>query len=119
MNLLTDIAAICGATLVVITFCAALSRLRWVRWVWRRLVSDPFGTWLSTVVKTGARAFHDDVIEPRLAKIERELTTNNGSTLRDEVRETKEIALRAEKIARQLADDRGLPPGVDPTERSP
>lgn len=46
MRVLTSMAAICGALTVVLIFIAAVARIRWVRWVWRHLVSDPLAIWL-------------------------------------------------------------------------
>lgn len=118
MKVLTDVAAFCGAVLVILGFLAAISRIRWVRWCWRRLVSDPLASWLRRVVLDGAREWHAEAVEPRLAAIEKQLMTNGGTTLRDEVVVTRVLAERALGVAERIAADRGiLPAGVDPTER--
>lgn len=119
MSTLTDVAAFCGSILVIITLLAAVSRLRPARWVWRTLVSNPLAAWFrDDVVLPGARAWHAEAVEPRLAAIEKQLTTNDGSTLRDEVTATRRIAEKALGVAERIAADRGIPAGTDPTERS-
>ena len=133
MSVLTDIAAICGSVTVILIFFAAVARVRWVRWTWGKLVSDPTGRWLKAVVTEGASEWHAVAVEPRLAAIEKQLTTNDGSTLRDEVVAGRSEARAARKeatdaaraaaeaagYARQVAEYHGFPPGVDPTERTP
>jgi hypothetical protein len=113
---LTDIAAFCGAVLVVLTFLAAVSRLRWVRWAWRHLVSDPLAAWLRGVILDGAREWHQEAVEPRLAAIEAQLLTNGGTTLRDVVDAAARDAREAKAWVRRLAEQQGYPPGVDPCE---
>ena len=116
--LLRDIAAICGSVTVILIFFAAVARVRWVRWMWAKLVSEPTGRWLKDVVAQGAQEWHVAAVEPRLAAIEKQLLTNDGSTLRDEVVRTREIAEQAATTVQQLARDRGLiPAGTDPTDR--
>ena len=113
---LADVAAFCGATLVVITFLAAISRLRWVRWSWRHLISDPLAGWLRNVVLDGAREWHREAVEPRLSAIEAQLRTNGGGTLRDAVDAAAADAREAKAWARRFAEKQGFPPGMDPTE---
>lgn len=116
-QVITDVAAFCGAVLVVITLLAAVSRLRWVRWSWRRLVSDPLAGWLRGVVLEGAREWHAEAVEPRLSAIEAQLRTNGGGTLRDAVDRAAREAREAKAWAQHLAEAQGFPPGMDPTER--
>lgn len=124
--ILTDIVAFCAAALVLLAFTAAVSRLRWVRWIWRRLVSGPLGEWTEKRIGGGVQRFHDDRVQPAIDKIQadiadirKELKTNDGSTLRDAIVRTERTADRAESVARQIAAGQGiaLPAGVDPTER--
>ena len=117
--MLRDIAAICGSVTVILIFFAAVGRVRWVRWMWGRLVSEPTGRWLKDAVREGAREWHEAAVEPRLALIEKQLLTNDGSTLRDEVVRTRKIAEQAAATVQQIARDRGLvPAGTDPTDRN-
>lgn len=114
---LTEAAAFCGAILVVLAFLAAISRIRWVRWCWRQLVSDPLAGWLRRVVLEGAREWHREAVEPRLLAIEAQLMTNGGSTLRDAVDRAAKDASEAKAWAQAIAQAQGFPPGVDPVER--
>jgi hypothetical protein len=116
-GVVTDVAAFCGALLVVVTFLAAISRLRWVRWTWRHLISDPLAGWLRGVVLDGAREWHAEAVEPRLSAIEAQLRTNGGSTLRDVVEVAAREAHEAKAWAQHLAEAQGFPPGMDPTAR--
>ena len=117
MRILTDVAVICGALLAVLTFLAAVSRLRWVRWFWRKLVSEPLAGWLRGVVLDGAREWHAEAVEPRLSAIEAQLRTNGGGTLRDAVDAAAKDARDAKAYAQALAEAQGFPPGVDPVGR--
>jgi hypothetical protein len=116
-TIITSVVAFCGAALVVITFLAAISRLRWVRWTWRHLISDPLAGWLRNVVLDGAREWHREAVEPRLSAIEAQLRTNGGGTLRDAVDSAAREAREAKAWAQRLAERQGFPPGMDPTER--
>ena len=116
-SVVTDVAAFCGAVLVVLTFLAAISRLKWVRWTWRHLISDPLAGWLRNVVLEGAREWHQEAVEPRLSAIEAQLRTNGGSTLRDAVDAAAREAREAKAWAQHLAESQGFPPGMDPTSR--
>lgn len=120
-QVITDVAAFCGAVLVVLTMLAMVSRLRWVRWLWRRLVSDPLAGWLRGVVLDGAREWHAEAVEPRLSAIEAQLRTNGGGTLRDAVDAAAQDARDAKAWVQTIAQQQGFPPGVDPMElrRSP
>lgn len=115
-SVVTDVAAFCGAVLVVITFLAAISRLRWVRWTWRHLISDPLAGWLRGVVLDVVREWHAEAVEPRLSAIEAQLRTNGGGTLRDAVDAAARDAREAKAWARRFAEKQGFPPGMDPTE---
>lgn len=115
-SVVTDVAAFCGAVLVVITFLAAISRLRWVRWTWRHLISDPLAGWLRGVVLDGAREWHAEAVEPRLSAIEAQLRTNGCGPLRDAVDAAARDAREAKAWARRFAEKQGFPPGMDPTE---
>lgn len=114
----SDVAAFCGSILVVVTLLAALSRLRWVRWIWRHLISDPLAGWLRGVVLEGAREWHAEAVEPRLTAIEAQLRTNGGGTLRDAVDAAAREAREAKAWAQRFAELQGFPPGMDPAERS-
>ena len=117
MSVITDIAAVCGAVLVVLTFIAAISRIRWVRWIWRQLISEPLAGWLRGVVLDGAREWHAEAVEPRLSAIEAQLRTNGGGTLRDAVDAAAKDAREAKAWTQALAEAQGFPPGVDPVSR--
>lgn len=107
MSVLTDVAAICGALTVVLIFVAAVARVRWVRWVWRHLVSKPLGDWLGAVVREGAKAFHEADVAPALRAIDMKA---------DVAAQNAEKALAYAKAA---AEYQGFPPGLDPTDRLP
>ena len=115
--ILTNIATVCGAVLVVLTFLAAVARIRWVRWTWRKLISEPLASWLRGVVLDGAREWHAEAVEPRLSAIEAQLRTNGGGTLRDAVDAAAKDARDAKAWAQALAEAQGFPPGMDPVER--
>jgi hypothetical protein len=89
--LLNDIVTLCASLSIIVGFLALMSRLKATRWLFRQLVSRPIGTWLSSVIRDGAEAWHKEVVEPRLVAIEKELTTNDGTTLRDEVVATQHL----------------------------
>lgn len=110
MTVLTNVATVCGALAVILTFIALVSRLRWIRWAWRHLVSDPLGVWFRRNISEVVVNVHSALVDPRLAAIEKELKTNDGSTLRDAVMATQ-------RTVAAIASDRGMPPGLDATTR--
>lgn len=116
-QVLTDVAAFCGAVLILLAFMAAVARIRWVRWTWRHLISDPLAGWLRKVVLDGAREWHSEAVEPRLAAIEAQMLLNGGGTLRDAVDRAAKDAREAKAWAQAIAQAQGFPPGMDPTAR--
>lgn len=68
---LTDFGAAAGAVVAIIGACVLISRLRPVRWVYRRLVSEPFAAWFREQVR------HE--VAPTLE----ELRPNGGASFRD------------------------------------
>lgn len=92
---LTDAAGVITATSVIIGGFVLLSRLRPMKWVWRKLVSDPLGEWGTRWFRMGAESWHKERIEPRLIKIE----------------EGVEVATAWGQV---LAERQGIPPNVDP-----
>ena len=105
MSVLTSIAAVCGALTIILVFAAAVARVRWVRWIWRHLVSGPLGRWLRDVIHDGARGFHEAEVAPVLERIE-------GKA--DDAASNAEQALA---YAKTVAESQGFPPGMDPTAR--
>lgn len=68
---LVDFAAVAGAFVTIIGACVLISHLRPVRWVWRRLVSEPFGAWVR------------DLAAHAVAPVLDELKPNCGESFRD------------------------------------
>lgn len=68
---LVDFGAAAGAIVAIIGACILIARLRPVRWVYRRLVSEPFAVWFREQVR------HE--VAPAL----HELTPNEGESFRD------------------------------------
>lgn len=92
---MTDAAGIVTATVVIVGGFAFLSRLRPMKWMWRKLVSDPLGEWGARWFRSGAETWHREKIEPRLTKIE----------------EGVDVATAWGQV---LAERQGIPPNVDP-----
>ena len=79
--------AIIAAALVAIVAAANLPMIsRPGRWLWRRLVAEPFATWTHGVLD----AWADRSVNPRLDALEAQFRNNGGSTLRDRVDATAE-----------------------------
>lgn len=75
-----DAGVTAGIVVAVIAATAAVARLRPVRFVFRRLISDPLTCWV--------RAQVEHVVEPRFAVLEertKELLPNGGSSMKDRV----------------------------------
>lgn len=68
---LVDFGAAAGAIVAILGACILIARLRPVRWVYRRLVSEPFAAWFRTQVA------HE--VAPALE----ELRPNGGASFRD------------------------------------
>jgi hypothetical protein len=64
-----DIAAICGAIVVIVTATTLIAKLPPVRWLWRHLISDPLGGWASRVISDGAAEFHESTVRPQIVDI--------------------------------------------------
>jgi hypothetical protein len=94
-------AAAITAIVAAVLLCA---RLPPVRWVWRQLVSDPLSRWAGRLIHEGVQEFHLERVEPALAAIRKELTLNDGSTLRDEVVGTRRVAEEALGYVRRAAE---------------
>lgn len=61
-------------------FCTALgvlSRLKPVKWLWRKNIVDPLSGWLGATV--------DDRLEHKLRPIRYQLETNDGSSIKDAI----------------------------------
>lgn len=97
------------ALTAIVGALALVSRLRPVRFAWRQLVSAPLAGWATSVIREGVMQFHLKEIAPQIAAIQKELTLNGGSTLRDEVVATRRVAERALDISRRTAEAAGLP----------
>ena len=81
------VGAVAGA-LVTIAAAAKLPLIsRPIRWLWAHLVADPLATWIDTVLDPHTAPLHD-----RLERVEHEVRTNDGSSLRD-VADRTEVAM--------------------------
>jgi hypothetical protein len=100
MEILTQIAVVCGSLSVIGVFFKGLSRTKWFRRLWRQNVSDPFTTWLSVAISEGGRSaatsLHQEMVEPILkdirddiSEIRKELTVNGGTSVKDAVTEVR------------------------------
>ena len=87
---LRDVGSVCGAIVAILGLLALMSRLRPVRYVWRHLVTEPFGYW-----------FREQVRE----ELDRE---NGGSTLKDTVKQTKVLAERSAIAVSEIKDVLGI-----------
>ncbi len=85
----TEATAFALSLTAIIGALALVSRLRPIRYVWRQLVSKPLAAWASSVIREGVLQFHLAEIAPQIEAIQKELTLNGGSTLRDEVVATR------------------------------
>lgn len=65
------IGAFCAAIIAIITCIALVAKLPPVRWMWRRLVSEPAGGWLRSQIRA------------EVAEVAAELRPNGGATVRD------------------------------------
>lgn len=101
---LTDLGAMAAAVTAIVAAVVLLARLPPVRWVWRQLVSDPLSRWAEGLIHEGVQAFHLERVEPELRAIRKELTLNDGSTLRDEVVETRRVAEASLAYVRRAAE---------------
>lgn len=100
---LVDLGATAGAVVAILGAIILVSRLRPVRWAYRRLVSEPFAAWFREQVRHEVEPLHT-----RLKDVETQLATNGGDTLRDRVDiNTKELSV----IRAQLG---GAPPPGTP-----
>lgn len=74
--------AVVAAALVAIVAAARLPMIsRPGRWIWRRLIAEPFATWVHALLD----AWAEKRIDPRLDALEAQFRNNGGSTLRDRV----------------------------------
>jgi hypothetical protein len=100
MEILTQIAVVCGSLAVIGGFFKTLSRTRWFRKFWYRNFSGPFTTWLAAAISEGGRtaatALHQEMVEPILSdirddisEIRKELTVNGGTSVKDAVTEVR------------------------------
>lgn len=85
---LLDAGQIAGALGVLLAFVVGLSRLRPVKWTWRRLVTEPLGMFLRREIR--------DEVEMDFAHIRSELSFNSGGSLKD-------TAIRVERKVDELA----------------
>lgn len=86
------IGAVLGALLTAAAAAKAPVVRRPVRWLWRRLVSEPLGGWVHglfdrALAEDRARALRADEradeMHDRLKVVEHEVLTNDGESLRD------------------------------------
>jgi len=105
----TEATAFALSLTAIIGALALVSRLRPIRYVWRQLVSKPLAAWASSVIREGVLQFHLAEIAPQIEAIQKELTLNGGSTLRDEVVATRRVAEQALDISRWTATAAGIP----------
>lgn len=91
---LTETGAGAGALLAVLGLLIALGRLRPLRWVWRRLVSEPFGTFF--------RAQVEQVVDPKIQAIRDDLSDHMRTEEASSASVAKDIALIAQHIGLDL-----------------
>lgn len=79
-NPLIDAGYIAGALISIIVLMGLVARSRPVRFIFRRLVGEPVGTWAQHLVRS-------ELVDvgTRITAIEYELRPNNGKSLRDRV----------------------------------
>lgn len=100
-DFLIRVAAICAALLTIGALLTALRKTRVVRYVWRHLVAEPFGTWVREQV--------DEAIKPvraELADVAAEVTATGialGDHMVDELAEGK--LDRIDRVYRQRRSD--------------
>lgn len=102
-----------GVTSASLTAIAAAARLPWIsrpgRWLWRRLIVEPFATWVRHQLDSWA----DDRIKPELEPIKERLDNLEAQHRRNGGRSTRD---RLEAIAEATGatpappDPEGLPP---------
>ena len=63
---LLEVAAVCGAVVVIVSATSLIARLPPVRWLWRHLISDPVGAWATRIIKDGAELFHEEHVRPQM-----------------------------------------------------
>jgi hypothetical protein len=73
--LIQDVGAWCLALTAVLTLLALVSRTRAYRWLFTHMVAEPMTHWLRREIT--------ETVEPMVAPIRAELTTNGGSTVKD------------------------------------
>lgn len=115
---LSNLISVCAGMVVIVGAGKILSKWKYGRKLWERNISDPLSEWASRTIREGAQAFHDEAVKPVLDRLEcdltyvkKEVTTNDGSSVKDAIR-------RVENRVEDIAQRQGLPPaGLDPTER--
>lgn len=91
---LTETGAGAGALLAVLGLLVALGRLRPVRWVWRRLVAEPFGAFFREQV--------EQVVDPKIQAIRDDLTEHMRTEEASSSSVAKDISLIAQHIGIDL-----------------
>jgi len=85
---------VASTVVALAAFCTALgvlSRLRPVKWLWRKNVADPISGWLGATV--------DARLDHKLEPIRYQLETNGGQSLKDAIgRLEKALAIHIEKF---------------------
>ena len=88
-RVLQDVGAGAAALTATLLFVGLVWRSRPMRWVWRRLIADPFAGWLHSVAKraaTEAVAEETSQLKQDVAEVKAEVTYNHGTSLKDAVR---------------------------------
>ena len=85
VDTLRSTAEIAIALSAIIGFILLLARLRPVKWLTRRLLTDPFKYWFRSSVREEVTDVVTQVVEQAIAPIKAELSFNGGSSLKDQV----------------------------------
>lgn len=109
-SLLVDVGVAAGITTAILTAAAAVSRLRPIRWVWRRLVTEPMTAWLHATTAAAAEAVMAP-LRDQVRAIDHEMHPNGGDGLRDQVDRCVErvdlVAIQVQELRRNT--DPGIP----------
>jgi hypothetical protein len=99
LHTLRDSAITVGAVAGALVTIAAAAKLplisRPIHWLWAHLVARPLATWIDTILDPHTAPLHD-----RLERVEHEVRTNDGSSLRD-VADRTEVAMA--RLGNQIA----------------
>ena len=111
LDALREAAATIGVLAGALVALGAVAKLPLVnrpgRWLWHHIVADPLTAWVDGILYQHTRPLYD-----RIAVVEHEVRTNDGSSLRD-------VADRSESAARQIAEHLGLDLDLPPQRPGP